>query len=142
MFQLQHCSTENSCAIRRDSHIEKIPREQAEYLCNQLKNLMEVHKYYLNPFISAEDVALKLNVHRNIVSYIVNQLFGMNFRDFLNEFRLADAYRLILDEKNKKATVSISAIIESAGFYSISTYYRAKRKSMRLLKNLTHECRE
>jgi AraC-like DNA-binding protein len=142
MFQLQHCSTDNSCVIRRDSHIEKIPREQAEYLCDQLKNLMEVHKYYLNPFISAEDVALKLNVHRNIVSYIVNQLFGMNFRDFLNEFRLADAYRLILDEKNKKATVSISAIIESAGFYSISTYYRAKRKSMRLLKNLTHEYRE
>lgn len=132
MFQMQHASTDNSCTIRRDNHREKIPGEQTRYLCSQLKTLMEVHKYYLNPFISAEDVALKLNVHRNVISYIVNQQFGMNFRDFLNEFRLSDVNRLILDGKHKKSNGSISAIIESAGFFSISTYYRAKRKRMRM----------
>jgi hypothetical protein len=114
-----------------------LPEDQARKLLSELTTLMEVQKYYLNPFISADDVALKLNVHRNVISYVVNNFAGMHFRDFLNEYRLLEV-DLLLNEKNvKSVTGAGSMIVESAGFFSMSTYYRARKK--RSQRSCRHE---
>ncbi len=108
-------------------HGKLLPWDQTIQLFSELKALMEVQKYYLNPFISAEDVALKLKVHRNVISYVVNHCSGMHFRDFLNGFRLIEVDQQLI-KNNKKLFGIGSKIVESAGFFSMSTYYRAKRK--------------
>lgn len=127
-----HCDTTSlrqRATIKQRS--ELLPGDQAKKLYTELNILMKVQKYYLNPFISAEDVALKLNVHRNVISYVVSNYSGMHFRDFLNEFRLLEVERLFQNTRNKSSITIESLITESTGFFSMSTYYRAKRKRER-----------
>jgi AraC-like DNA-binding protein len=107
---------------------ELLPEDHAGKLFDELKKLMAVQKYYINPFISVEDVALKLNVHRNVISYVVSHCSGMHFRDFLNEFRLLEVDQQLDQKNSRKLNGTESTIVERAGFFSMSTYYRAKRK--------------
>jgi AraC-like DNA-binding protein len=83
-------------------------------------------KPFLNPKISLQEVSLVLELNPNRLSQVVNETTGLNFKDYINSFRVEEAKLLLSSPEFQKLT--IEAIAEKAGFYSKSPFYAAFKK--------------
>jgi AraC-like DNA-binding protein len=93
-------------------------------LKSKLQNLMEVEKIYLEPNLTLTDLSRQLGVNSTVLSYTINNGFGKNFNDFVNEFRITE-----VKEKLKNADDStLLGIALDSGFNSKATFNRAFKK--------------
>ena len=84
----------------------------------ELINLMEIENLYRNPEISIQSLSNSLEINRDILSLILNEKLGVNFRTFINSYRLDEAKKL-LAENNKKSILEIAFFV---GFNSKSAF--------------------
>lgn len=99
---------------------------ELENLKTKLQNLMEKDKLYREPNLTLTDLARQTGVNSAVLSYAVNNGFGKNFNDFVNEFRIAE-----VREKLRSADDStLLAVAFDCGFNSKATFNRAFRKFM------------
>lgn len=98
--------------------------KELERLKTKLQNLMETEKIYRAPDLTLADLSRRLGVNSAVLSYAVNHGFGVNFNDFVNEFRIAEV-------KEKLASADDSTLLAVAfdcGFNSKATFNRAFKK--------------
>lgn len=88
---------------------------------------MQTEKPYLNPEISLQKLALGLGFSDKKLSQIINQHTGKHFFDYVNEYRITDAKKLL---KNKELTVL--EVLYDVGFNSKSSFYTAFKKETNL----------
>jgi len=67
---------------------------------------------------------MSVSVHD--LSYLLNEGFGKNFFQFINSYRVAEAKRLMLSEKNRH--LNLLGIAYSAGFNSKTTFNTAFKR--------------
>jgi AraC-like DNA-binding protein len=103
-----------------------LPQDLSERVSAGLKHLMEEEKLFLNPDLTLADLAKRLRVHSNYLSRIINETFGMNYNDFLNRYRIAEAKGRLCDPEFKQKTVL--EIMYDSGFYSKSVFNTAFKK--------------
>ena len=83
-------------------------------------------KLYTNPKLTINQVAERLDVPGTAFSdYLKNEL-GINFFEFVNTHRVAEAKRLI--ERGVMEHLTLEAIGREAGFASRTSFYRAFKK--------------
>lgn len=85
---------------------------------------MEQERPWMNPCLTLQELASSLNSNRTYLSEYFNKTLGTTFYDYLNNFRVQHACKLLQDEPN----LSISHIGEKSGFNSLSTFRRAFEK--------------
>lgn len=85
-----------------------------------LIQLMDSEKLFLDSRLSIKTVADKLGISVNHLSQVINQQSGKNFFRFINEYRVDEAKKLLLDQSNQKYT--ILAIAYDCGFNSKSSF--------------------
>lgn len=101
-----------------------LAENELEKLKNKLDELMKKDKVYLAPDLTLSDLSRKLGVNSTVLSYAINNGFGKNFNDFVNEFRIAE-----VKEKLKNADDStLLNIAFDCGFNSKATFNRAFKK--------------
>ena len=83
-------------------------------------------KLYLKSDLTIEILAKHLNVSRTYISQVINEKFNMNFNAFVNEFRIKEARRMLLNKSSKNLT--IEAIGLNLGFRSKASFYAAFKK--------------
>ena len=89
-------------------------------LIERMHALMEERKLYLNPKFSIIDLTKLLGTNRTYVSVYLNEVMGKSFFDFLNEYRLTVAEKLV-----SETDLNFSKIAEKSGFNSLCTFRRA-----------------
>ena len=99
---------------------------QIEELKEKLEQLMTIQKLYLEPKLSLDDVASKLDIHPNYLSQLINSHFNKNFFEFINQFRVQEFKRIAMDPSLKH--YSILALAFDAGFSSKSTFNTVFKK--------------
>jgi AraC-like DNA-binding protein len=99
--------------------------EKATFMKN-LKELMETEKYFLTPSITVQDIANKLNTNSKYISQVINELYGQNFLDFVNSYRIEEAKKMFSDPRYKG--YSILGISLESGFTSKSAFNAAFKK--------------
>jgi YesN/AraC family two-component response regulator len=87
---------------------------------------MEEQKIYLEPQLSLKDMANQLRSNPSVISAAINQNFGKNFNDFVNEYRVKEFQTRQLLPENKNFT--LLAIALDCGFNSKSTFNRSFKK--------------
>ena len=92
----------------------------------RLKRLIVAEKLFLNHNLKISDVARRLEVNEKVISRAVNEHAGDNFNVFINQFRVAHASDLMLDEKF--AHYTIDAIGEESGFANKVSFYKAFKR--------------
>ena len=90
-------------------------------LMGQITHLMETQHLYLNPDLKVADVADALSVHSNAVSACINAQQGCSFNQFVNNYRLQQAKKLLCQTPDMK----ISAVSLESGFANERTFFRA-----------------
>jgi len=97
---------------------------KADYL-KRIINCMDVEKPYLDPDFSIKDFSNKINVSTHNISQIINDTFGKNFFNFVNDYRIDFAAGII---SNTSRDVNILNASLDSGFNSKSVFNTAFKK--------------
>jgi len=92
----------------------------------ELLRLMDARKPYLNPSLTMSGLARELRISPRHLSQIINEMFGRNFCDFINGYRIEESKRLLSDPVRGER--SILDIAYEVGFNSKSTFNSAFKK--------------
>lgn len=95
-------------------------------LLESLRQAMEVDRIYLDPELSLPRLADTLGCSVNHLSQAINAGHKLSFFDYLNQFRVAEAARLLRQDDCRFPAVLDVAL--AVGFNSTSTFYTAFKK--------------
>jgi AraC-like DNA-binding protein len=105
----------------------KLTADEKSVIMDKMTGYMKGEvKPYLNPKISLQEVSTVLDINPNRLSQAINEKTGLNFKDYINSYRVEEAKLLLSSPEFQKLT--IEAIAEKAGFYSKSPFYTAFKK--------------
>lgn len=91
----------------------------------ELKELLEIKKVYLDNTLTLEDLAEQLNTDRYSLSQTINQEFGKNYYELINDYRIEEAIGKI---HNSKKDLIIADLIYESGFNNKVSFYKAFKK--------------
>lgn len=84
----------------------------------ELLHLMEVEKPFLNPKLTLSDLSNLMDMSTNNMSQLINQYEGVNFYDFVNQYRVEE----FIDRARKNKEFNLLAHAYDAGFNSKSSF--------------------
>lgn len=111
----------------------KVSAEECKRLVEKLGNLMIGKKVYTNPDLKIADLAAMLDTSAHTLSYLFNQHLNRNYYDYINDYRIAEFKRLIVEDEYAKYT--LSALAELCGFSSRASFFRYFKKAMGITPN-------
>jgi AraC-like DNA-binding protein len=100
--------------------------EQLLVYKNQLTELMQTQKIYLDDEMSLPKLAALMSISPNDLSYLINEGYNENFFQFINTYRVEEAKKLLLSDKY--AHLNILGLAYEAGFASKSTFNATFKK--------------
>ena len=100
--------------------------DDSQQLVEKLNSIMTNEQVYLNPELNLEQLAEQISIHPKMLSFILNEKVGKNFNDYINEFRVEEVKKRLLEDKYSPFT--ILAIAQDCGFQSKSTFNTAFKK--------------
>lgn len=87
---------------------------------------MESEKPYRDPNYNIHQMAHTLGYSKNHLAQAIKQNTNLNFRDFLNTYRIQEAKEKLAHPESRQYT--IQSIVEEVGFKSSATFYRVFKK--------------
>jgi ligand-binding sensor domain-containing protein/AraC-like DNA-binding protein len=111
----------------------KLDEKECKLICEKLFSYMENEKSYTNPDLKIVDISQAINCSSHSLSYIFNQYLAKSYYDFINEYRITEFKRLILDVKYSKYT--LSALAEKSGFSSRASFFRSFKRMTGITPN-------
>ncbi|MDQ1353720.1 MAG: hypothetical protein QG657_4027, partial [Acidobacteriota bacterium] len=118
-------------AIRLQEETEKyksssLSGKQSEIYLRKLRELMEVEKLFLDPDLSLAALAQQVGCTKENLSQVINEQTGLNFKNFLNKYRVAEAEKKLADPKENQFV--LMKIAFDVGFNSKSVFNAAFKK--------------
>ncbi|MEM6878468.1 MAG: helix-turn-helix domain-containing protein, partial [Bacteroidota bacterium] len=99
--------------------------EEAKHYTELLLSAMEVDQPYLKPDLGLKELAEKISLHPNKLSWLLNDRIGQNFYEFVNRFRLKAFQQKALEPQNQH--LSLLGLAYESGFNSktvFNTYFK------------------
>jgi AraC-like DNA-binding protein len=97
-----------------------LKQKEANNIKMEILKYMEQEKPYLERELSIGDLAKHLRTSRHYITEVINYHMGKNFYYFINEYRVEEVKRRLLDPRYRNLT--ILAIAYDAGFNSKSAF--------------------
>jgi AraC-like DNA-binding protein len=89
-------------------------------IITKLLEFMETDKPYLNPELTIQDLAEKINIPKHHLTYVINSGLHKNFFNFVNEYRVEEFKRRVANPSYRHLT--LLAIAFDSGFNSKSSF--------------------
>jgi len=87
-----------------------------------LKEALEKEKIYQTNSLKLNELSADLEIPPRKLSYLINEHFGMNFNELINEYRIKEAISKI--EDGYFDTYTVSALLKEIGFSNKTTFYK------------------
>ncbi len=100
--------------------------EDEKLLFDKINTLIDDEKLYTEPKLNIDFLANEVDINASKLSTIINHFSTKNFNDYINEFRIELAKKLLIDADYINYT--ITAIGLESGFNSKSTFYYTFKK--------------
>jgi AraC-like DNA-binding protein len=95
-----------------------------ETVLERLQYLFESEKIFTDYELTLQKLAVMLDLTPHQLSELINARLGLNFQNLVNRYRVAEAQRLIRDDRDR----NILSICFRVGFSSKSAFNRAFKK--------------
>lgn len=115
-----------------DKDFDKLDTKEQQIL-TKLIYIFTKEKVYLNSEISINDIAKQLGTNRSVISKIINTYFNKTFPSLLNEYRINDAVKLLMDSKSKN--YKMEAISEMCGYNNRQVFHSAFKRETGVTPN-------
>lgn len=130
IYPLEEKQRQELISIDEDSDTEEVKRklisdEELVKIKTSLEGIMEIQKPYLDSELNLIRLAEMLSVSTHHLSYAINTGFEKNFFQYVNEFRV-DYAKKLLKEPNSK--LSILGIAYESGFNSKTSFNTTFKK--------------
>lgn len=112
--------------IMRGSPTATDPKRNNDILVLQLDQLLRTEKIYMDQNLTLASLAEKLGSNTSYLSRVINDQHKLGFNDFINEYRVKEACRLLMTINDRNIT--IDHILSNSGFSSRSPFYSAFKK--------------
>jgi YesN/AraC family two-component response regulator len=112
VYRMENNGNDSVMATAEDSKIVK-----------QVHGLM-LNSAFKDKELTLDTLAKKLNTSRNSLSHAINAVTGKNFNNFVNEYRIKEALKLI----SKNQNLYIDELYGLVGFRSRTSFYRSFRQ--------------
>ena len=89
-------------------------------LMDRIQALMEEEHLYLRTDLKLQDVAVRLRTNSSYVSECINNVCGLTFSQFTNEYRVRHAQQLLRQQPDMK----IVAVTSASGFSTEASFFR------------------
>ncbi|WP_337970591.1 AraC family transcriptional regulator [Vibrio navarrensis] len=96
-----------------------LDHDEAQTIIDKLDYLMTTKEVYLDPDLTLDRLSRKLVIPARQISMAINQIFGRNISQIINEYRIKKAQQLLLETND-----SITQIYLNAGFQTKSNFHR------------------
>jgi AraC-like DNA-binding protein len=103
---------------------KKLSDDEVKLWLNSLEQLMGDKQIFRNPNLKLQDLALELHLSPHQLSQFLNDNLGKNFTQFINEYRINEACKLLKTD----TLLSIEGIGDEVGFNSKSTFFSTFKK--------------
>ncbi|TGM42002.1 AraC family transcriptional regulator [Leptospira levettii] len=113
--------TETSVARYKESRTKGI---DIQHVIKRLDYLMNIEHLYTNEELTLQTLASRLDLDSHQLSEILNHNLGIGFRNYINEFRLETAAKLLKENPG----MTIISIIYASGFNSKSAFHTLFQK--------------
>ncbi len=100
--------------------------ENKELILSKIRMELETKKYFAYNLASLSGLAKFINESPHHVSQVINEKLNMNFFELLAKYRVEEAKKIIIADKDKKLT--IEEIAEQVGYNSKSAFNNAFKK--------------
>ena len=100
--------------------------EKNAHIFSQLEKYMENNEPFLDSNLTLEKLALSFNIKPKELSVLINHKKGSHFFDFINEYRIKKAQKILSDPKKNDKT--ILEVLYEVGFNSKSSFNTAFKK--------------
>jgi AraC-like DNA-binding protein/Tfp pilus assembly protein PilF len=104
----------------------QLTEEHKQHLIQRLSYYTEQEKVYLDSQLNIEALASMMKTNRRYLSQVINEVYRVNFNQFINDFRVKEARRMLLDQEYRH--LSIEGIATSVGFNSRVSFINAFKK--------------
>lgn len=101
---------------------DSIPLDEVAECLEKLKKAMEIEKLYLDWELNLTGLAEKTTLKPKIISSVLNQKLGKGFNEFVNEYRVGEVKKKLLENDQN---LNITEIAFASGFNSLPTFQRA-----------------
>ena len=105
----------------------KLNRTDADEYAAALETYMVSAKPYREPSLVLNDLAAQLGIPPRFLSQVINEYHHKNFFDFINEYRINEARKMLCDPAG--STETILHILYEVGFNSKSSFNAAFKKT-------------
>lgn len=103
---------------------KKLNESDAEIWLNKLEKVMTEKAIYKNPDLKLHDLSREIQASGHQLSALLNDHLGKNFTTYVNEWRIAEACKMITTDQH----LTLEAIGYEVGFNSKSTFFAAFKK--------------
>lgn len=103
-----------------------LKEEEASRILAALVQLMHDQKKFLEPEITIDELAAQVNTNRHYLSQVLNERIGQSFYDYINQYRVNEAKRMLIDPRYSRQ--KIASIAFDAGFNSLSAFNEVFKK--------------
>jgi len=103
-----------------------LSEEKATQLLSQLENVMTVEKLFLDPELNLQQLSDKLSVSIHHVSQVLNQYKQQNFFDYVNQLRIEEFKKQLLNPD--KQHLSLLGLAFECGFNSKAAFNAVFKK--------------
>ena len=100
------------------------------FITSSLVEYMHESKPYLRRDLTIHDLSKEINVPKHYITQILNEYFYKNFNTFINEYRIEEFKRRIMDSRFRNYT--IIAIAFESGFNSKTSFNILFKKHERM----------
>lgn len=104
----------------------KLTDPEARQYVERLNDHMNTSKSYLNPDLTLPQLAEELSMTPHILSQVINDQLKLNFFDFVNQYRVEDFKKMVINPKYE--SFSLLGIAFECGFNSKSAFNRIFKK--------------
>ncbi|MDH6342652.1 ligand-binding sensor domain-containing protein/AraC-like DNA-binding protein [Parabacteroides sp. PFB2-12] len=111
----------------------RLSEKECKELYKKLQNYMEEQKPYINSELKIGDLATAIEASSYSLSYLFNQHMNLSYYDYINQYRIEEFKRLVVDPKYKKYT--LTALAGLCGFSSRSSFFRSFKKVVGITPN-------
>lgn len=111
-------------ATKQKAEPEEISNQEnpLDTIVKKIRQGIEEDRMFLNPQLNIEEFSKAIGCSYRDVSYAINKIFGTNFFEFVNFYRIEEAKQLLADPGKQK--MSIMDILLASGFNSKSAFQR------------------
>jgi len=105
----------------------ELSQDVIDQLLSRINSVMEQVDVISSSEFGLNQLAQLTGSNTKYVSWVINKVYGKNFKTFLNEYRIKEASKRLADQEHY-GNMTIQAIYESLGYQSASAFISSFKK--------------